>query len=88
MLGFLREVPTDHLHSVTFHVSTSEGFNPDRPEQFDRLASQIEGEQFRRLQIVQFVHDGSIPLKDLRVGLQNAFRALYARDALRIVEGY
>lgn len=86
MVAFLTEVPTEHLHTVTFHVPVSEGFNPDRPDGFDVLASEIESERFRRLQAVRFVHDGSIPLCDLRIGLQNAFETLSARDVLRVVE--
>lgn len=86
MLGFLVEVPTEHLHTITFHISVSEGFDLERAEEFDCLASQIEGERFKQLQVVRFVHDGPVLPKDLRIGLQTAFGVLYSRDALRIVE--
>lgn len=94
MLAFLAEIPTQHLHTVTFRLAPGEcedDGGTDYPAAatggFEDLARAIEGERFRRLKTVRFVPDGTaVPGKHLRTSLENVFATLYARGVLHVVE--
>lgn len=86
MVAFLAEVPADNLQTLTFHVTLAKSFDPENPDGFEELAAEVESRRYKHVETVRFVHDGFIPLAEVRRGLQRAFPSLHARGALNLVE--
>ncbi|GJE88244.1 F-box protein [Phanerochaete sordida] len=86
MVAFLKEVPPKNLHTLTFHVTLGKSFDTENPEGFELLAREIDSERYGDVETVHFVHDGFIPLSEVRKGLQKVFPALHKRKALHVSE--
>lgn len=86
MVAILAQVPAENLRTLTFNVTLGKSFDPVNPEGFERLAAEIESDRYRHVHTVRFVHDGFIPLAEVRKGLQRVFPVLEERGALQFAE--
>ena len=83
MSGFLAKVATAHLRTLTLRLSARAG---DRAAELEWLAALLEGQRFKDLAAVQFVHDAALPGAELRAGLEEVFAGLQKKGVLRVLE--
>ena len=88
MVGFLRDVPTEHLEHLALHVALPKGFDADDPFELLALADAVQDKRLRRVKTVQIVQDGSemhVPDEEVRTALKSAFGEAYKRGVVRFI---